>query len=860
MASPDEIARIINATASGSSLIELDARGEIEAMLLREATMEDDLLRAERTCLAHSEPKKCLDVLVRHTSALLAETQRRVRVQKEWEAALIISSAVKRAGRYRRDLLSKRKGQRRATLAEQLVMGRQLNAGRAVLQKELHWLEEQRAMLRTEAGGVYERSRLPTKMKISQLKNRLAKSSGRGNKSQVVSAQMEMISLQKRLQRMEEMVETHFGAAARTLEGQALLQVDVWGTATIKRGISVLSKIERIAERGGVSNAPSAAPFAAPSDLPSEAGDDAGARKANEPKRPIDPHSWEGRERRRLAAINAPASAMKLAALLNGQAEQMRVRELSERLDQTREQLYRRANAVTNTAKQLPSVAFQPTAAPPTRRTAAAAAAAAAAVHAQPVSASRADDSKGAPRGAVWPKATLDEEGAAAVDAAREAARQAEETARQAAKRAALLRSGLPSSECDKGSDGSGAAGPLGLVEVWEDAVPPVVPPTHDAVSSRDHAAHDDARTAAGATMAATQSPKRPLASLSANAPNAASAALTPPAHPTFHKPDMRFGPSFSPSVESGRTSARGGVMPLIESVAPLSVKRQPPPPSSPVAMLVTAPGEPVEQGEAAAGDAVFALQDGKSDSADARAEAHAGRPQIDQEIVAVDCSLVRGESSAWPPHGQRSGEGTDPPEGIGATMAPLLASLNMSLSKMKESWMRLNNVTVTHAEALPLSLSLASQLKQPHQHHRSHAAHQSQPPQHLSLYEPVGLQLARAAANPKPHSRTAVAGQQRPRAAVPMGARPHPTKGRALRTLSHGPLASQPFAPKAALGHGHHGRSASRPASAAPADAERRLPRVGSAPASRQGAGAGGMRPVNLAGIGPGRVAMYEL
>ena len=82
MASPDEIARIINATASGSSLIELDARGEIEAMLLREATMEDDLLRAERTCLAHSEPKKCLDVLVRHTSALLAETQRRVRVQK----------------------------------------------------------------------------------------------------------------------------------------------------------------------------------------------------------------------------------------------------------------------------------------------------------------------------------------------------------------------------------------------------------------------------------------------------------------------------------------------------------------------------------------------------------------------------------------------------------------------------------------------------------------------------------------------------------------------------------------------------------------------------------------------------------
>ena len=59
---------------------------------------------------------------------------------------------------------------------------------------------------------------LPTKMKISQLKNRLAKSSGRGNKSQVVSAQMEMISLQKRLQRMEEMVETHFGAAARTLE------------------------------------------------------------------------------------------------------------------------------------------------------------------------------------------------------------------------------------------------------------------------------------------------------------------------------------------------------------------------------------------------------------------------------------------------------------------------------------------------------------------------------------------------------------------------------------------------------------------------------------------------------------------
>ena len=221
-------------------------------------------------------------------------------------------------------------------------------------------------MLRTEAEGVYERSRLPTKMKISQLKNRLAKSSGRGNKSQVVSAQMEMISLQKRLQRMEEMVETHFGAAARTLEGQALLQVDVWGTATIKRGISVLSKIERIAERGGVSNAPSAAPFAAPSDLPSEAGDDAGARKANEPKRPIDPHSWEGRERRRLAAINAPASAMKLAALLNGQAEQMRVRELSERLDQTREQLYRRANAVTNTAKQLPSVAFQPTAAPPT--------------------------------------------------------------------------------------------------------------------------------------------------------------------------------------------------------------------------------------------------------------------------------------------------------------------------------------------------------------------------------------------------------------------------------------------------------------------------------------------------------------
>ena len=153
MASPDEIARIINATASGSSLIELDARGEIEAMLLREATMEDDLLRAERTCLAHSEPKKCLDVLVRHTSALLAETQRRVRVQKEWEAALIISSAVKRAGRYRRDLLSKRKGQRRATLAEQLVMGRQLNAGRAVLQKELHWLEEQRAMLRTEAEG-----------------------------------------------------------------------------------------------------------------------------------------------------------------------------------------------------------------------------------------------------------------------------------------------------------------------------------------------------------------------------------------------------------------------------------------------------------------------------------------------------------------------------------------------------------------------------------------------------------------------------------------------------------------------------------------------------------------------------------
>ena len=193
--------------------------------------------------------------------------------------------------------------------------------------------------------------------------------------------------------------------------------------------------------------------------------------------------------------------------------------------------------------------------------------------------------------------------------------------------------------------------------------------------------------------------------------------------------------------------------------------------------------------------------------------------------------------------------------------MAPLLASLNVSLSKMEESWRRLNHVTVTHAEALPLSLSLASQLKQPHQH-RSHAAHQSQPPQHLSLYEPVGLQLARAAGNPKPHSRTGVAGQQRARAAVPMGAGPHPAKGRALLTLSHGgPLASQPFAPKAALGHGHQGRSASRPASAAPADAERRrLPRVGSAPASRQGAGAACMRPVNLAGIGPGRVAIYEL
>ena len=63
-----------------------------EAVLRREATEQDDLLRAQRAVLSRREPMNCLEVLASHDKALLAEMRRLAHVQAEYEAALIIGT------------------------------------------------------------------------------------------------------------------------------------------------------------------------------------------------------------------------------------------------------------------------------------------------------------------------------------------------------------------------------------------------------------------------------------------------------------------------------------------------------------------------------------------------------------------------------------------------------------------------------------------------------------------------------------------------------------------------------------------------------------------------------------------------
>ena len=306
---------------------------------------QDALLRAERAFVAHSEPKKCLELLAAHNTALLTETARLARAQTEWEAALIIGAAAARG----KALREKRRTTRRPTATEQVLMGRRMGLARSELQLRLQWIAGQRGLLRDEAEEVYLRNERALKTKTEQLHRRLAKTHAKAESSDLLvggrsvpgssrnadptfamvrQSQLDLVAVEKRRKGIEAIFKKHFGSPSSSLEGGGLGRPDAFGMG--KLNVSALSKIARVAERGGRGVAESS--------------------ESRQAAVQLDPTSWEARERRRLAAQNAPQSALRAAEQLRMASGAGRVRALSEQLEKTREQLYRLARAVGTNA------------------------------------------------------------------------------------------------------------------------------------------------------------------------------------------------------------------------------------------------------------------------------------------------------------------------------------------------------------------------------------------------------------------------------------------------------------------------------------------------------------------------------
>ena len=186
MATAAEIERLM---ADPSAPTAPDPRALVETLLSREAKEEDGVLKAERLVIAHSNPKGCLEILIRQNAAMLAETQRLTRLQKEWEAMAIIAAAAVRG----KELRARQRRSRKPTVSERILLGRKMGLSRAMLQSRLRWIEGERALLRDEANEVFSKSESVDKAKWTQLQRRLSKSHDKAEESDLlIGGQMGM--------------------------------------------------------------------------------------------------------------------------------------------------------------------------------------------------------------------------------------------------------------------------------------------------------------------------------------------------------------------------------------------------------------------------------------------------------------------------------------------------------------------------------------------------------------------------------------------------------------------------------------------------------------------------------------------
>ena len=305
-----------------------------EAVLRREATEQDDLLRAQRAVLSRREPMNCLEVLASHDKALLAEMRRLAHVQAEYEAALIIGTRM----RYRRW----------PTPTEMVTQGAAMGRSRLRLRRELIWATGQRNLLANEAEAILARAAGNLQARIFKLKQKLSRAHTKAEKeellvggrsvprlhdnpvfSDVRDNQLELITLERRLKNMDDLVVNTFEPRKgdEALIGGGLNTSCGIFAKRGKLGLGELSNITRAAQ-------PRSRKV---------------AEQANGVLESKTKESWEARERRRLAAQNAVEiqNAQRASEQLAAQRERGKVRDLLEAIHSTQQQLSGLARGLT---------------------------------------------------------------------------------------------------------------------------------------------------------------------------------------------------------------------------------------------------------------------------------------------------------------------------------------------------------------------------------------------------------------------------------------------------------------------------------------------------------------------------------